>query len=46
MTLSFKNLSIAEDIYAGMDFNVIASKHGVELDHVEWVADQLDEEQE
>lgn len=44
LTLSFKNLAIAEDIHSGMDFQDIAAKHGVPLDQVEFVADQLEQE--
>jgi len=45
-TLSFKNLDIADDINMGLDFQVIADQHGVTLEQVEWVADQLDMEQD
>lgn len=41
-TLSFRNLAIADDINAGIDFTVIASKHNVAIEDVEYVANELD----
>lgn len=45
-TLSLKNLDIADDINMGLNFSVIADLHGVTVEQVEWVADQLDMDQD